>query len=130
MPAPIYNSSDYFDLNGNELVVGGLITVKQGGYITEPTQDNVVANPGGGSTNAVQLNAVINRLATVATAGDSVKLPASLTGWTMRVINSASNAATIYPLGTDTINNTSSYTLAANTTKSFSCLTTGAWWTN
>ena len=44
------------------------------GYLVEAFIDNLFAFPGGGQTNATQLSSEVNRITTVATAGDSIKL--------------------------------------------------------
>lgn len=66
----------------------------------------ITAFAGGGQTNAVTLTAQSNSVDTVATAADSVKLPApSYVGQVVHVLNNAaSNSMQVYGSGTDTIN--------------------------
>ena len=78
---------------------------------------NITAYAGGGQTNAVLLTTGVNLVATVATAADSVKLPAVIPGggapqWlgaNVVVINNTANPLAVYPSTGDTING-----LAAN----------------
>lgn len=100
--------------------------------LAEPAADGIVAHAGGGQALATQLVAEINRLATVATAGDSVKLPASQPGLTIVIINHGVNSAQIYGAGTDTINDVASATgvpQMAGSMVIYSCTTAGAWYT-
>lgn len=69
----------------------------------------IVANPGGGQGAAVALAQGINRVITVATLGDSVKLPAGLAGMLVVLINVGANACDVFPFVGDAIN-----ALAAN----------------
>lgn len=78
----------------------------------QPTYDGIVAAAGGGQANAVQLTEGINRIVTVATAADSVKLPQTggAIGETVVVINAAAaNSMNLYPALGEKIN-----ALAAN----------------
>jgi hypothetical protein len=63
-----------------------------------------VAFAGGGQTNATPLGYGINTVATVATAADSVRLPASVQGRVVFIRNISANATTVFGAGTDTIN--------------------------
>ena len=135
MANPTYNSDNYSDQGGNEWVVGpgGTISVQQGGYIIESVQDGITAHAGGGQANATPLPAVINRVTTVASAADSVALPASRAGVTISVINATANAMQVFGLSPDTINSIATGTglsVAAGVTKTFKCVTAGAWYSN
>jgi hypothetical protein len=46
---------------------------------SESFQDSIAANAGGGQANAFQLTRQNNRVTTVATTGDSIKLPPAAT---------------------------------------------------
>lgn len=77
-----------------------------------PVYDGIVATAGGGQANAVQLSEGVNRVVTVATAADSVKLPPSTDapGLTVVVVNAAAaNSMNLFPNTGDKIN-----ALAAN----------------
>lgn len=69
----------------------------------EVAQDNIVAFAGGGQASATQLTAQTSRIITVATAGDSVVLPAAAAGLELLVMNHGVNPMQVYGLGTDTI---------------------------
>src|ERR1700685_2033475 len=57
----------------------------------------LVALVGGGQTGATQLNSGFNVIATVATASDSVLLPANVLGNVVTVFNNGANAVGVYP---------------------------------
>lgn len=100
------------------------------GLVTESATDNITAFAGGGQASAVQLTTEINRVATVATAGDSVKLPASVPGLTIVVINGAAKAMQVFGAGTDTIDGVASATGVSQMPKSmviYSCPVAGQW---
>lgn len=61
------------------------------------TNTNVVAHAGGGQANATPLILGMNNIVTVATANDSVRLPATVLGQTVIVVNLSSNSANIFP---------------------------------
>lgn len=87
----------------------GLIT--GGGGFT--CVDGLTAHAGGGQANALALTAAINRVATVATAADSVALPPAVGGQIVIVSNSAaSNAMQVFAANgtSDTINATAGST--------------------
>jgi hypothetical protein len=98
--------------------------------------DTITAHAGGGQTNAVLLISVWNRITTVATGGDSVKLPLAIAGATIVVRNdAAANACNVYPYNaTDDIivgatNETAGdpYSLVVNKEITLRCYTTGTW---
>lgn len=74
--------------------------------------DTITANAGGGQTNATQLQAQANRVSTVASGADSVKLPPIVPllgglgsiGCPIFVMNSGGNAMQVFGTGNDTIN--------------------------
>jgi hypothetical protein len=67
-------------------------------------QSGIVAHAGGGQTLATQLNAGINVIATAATTGDSVILPAQVQGQFVLVENGGASSVNVYPASGDTIN--------------------------
>jgi hypothetical protein len=108
--------------------------------LLDSTADNLTATPSGTQTTALALAARVNRVTTVATAGDAVRLPPALAGMTIKVKNSASaNAMNVYPAsaaqggvaGGDAINAlgaNAAYSLAAGLSAlTFTCFTTGTW---
>lgn len=74
------------------------------GLLYESVATGIIANAGGGQASATQLTAEINRVATVATAGDSVKLPGCEAGLTIVVINGTTKPMQVFGLVSDTIN--------------------------
>lgn len=109
---------------GADLVVGGIER--------HSTADALTAYAGGGQTNALQLTKGINRISTVATAADSVKLPASTAGMVVFVINgAASNSMQVFGAGTDTINDVATATgvaQAAGKSALYVCPVAGKWY--
>ena len=93
--------------------------------------DSLTAHAGGGQAAALQLSASINRITTVATAADSVKLPASTPGMHCYVINAAAaNSMNVFPATGDKINAlaaNAAFAVAANKTAHFICATAGTW---
>jgi hypothetical protein len=75
-----------------------------------PVLNNIVAHAGGGQTNATQLNTGFNTVVTVATAADSVVLPANVLTQTCIVLNIGANSVNVFPSVGDSINS-----LATNT---------------
>jgi hypothetical protein len=79
------------------------LTIVDGSIIPSVT-NAITAHAGGGQTLATALTTIVNRVTTVATAGDSIKLPASVAGLSITVINSGANPMQVFGAGTDTIN--------------------------
>jgi hypothetical protein len=112
----------------------------QGGAFYSSSQDNITATPGGTQATSAMLAQQQNRITTVTTAGDGLRLPPALSGAAVVVVNdAAANAANIWPSsqaqggasGGDKIN-----ALAANTAFSltvalgvtvFYCFSNGTW---
>lgn len=114
----------------------------QGGAFYASAQDNITATPSPNNTQAGALLLVNqqNRITTVATAGDSLRLPPAIAGACVVVVNdAAANAANLWPssaaqggvAGGDKIN-----ALAANAAYSltvasgvtiFYCFSNGTW---
>ena len=101
------------------------------GYTTETALNGITAHAGGGQSSATPLPAMINRVTTVASAGDSVLLPASAPGMELTVVNAtATNAMNVFPNGTDAINALSAstaFSVAAGKTATFYCTNAGQW---
>lgn len=100
------------------------------GHLFQNPADSIVAHAGGGQANATQLTADMNRVITVATAGDSVALPASQAGMLVGVINAGANPMQVYGLGSDTINGVAAATGVSqmqNSVVYYSCTTAGVW---
>ncbi|SRR6266699_6097665 len=101
-------------------------------YGTSMATDSIVAHAGGGQANAVALITPLNRIITVASAGDSVRLPVSARGNVIMVVNDATtNAANVFPATGEAINAGAanaafSLTVALGPTL-FYCFTAGLW---
>lgn len=122
------------------------------GYQRVSTTDAITAFAGGGQANAVLLDSSYNRVSTVATAADSVKLPSCHTGasntaqlapgvisgntiglivWVTNA--AAANSMNVYPQTGESVNALSAnaaYAMAANKTSAFICGTAGIWLSN
>jgi hypothetical protein len=108
--------------NPGEMVAGG-------GY---SFADGLVATAGGTRAAALKLTAAINRIATCATAADSVALPPAVGGQTIYVFNSGAAAMQVFadPSTSDTINTAAAATgvsLAAAGKAAYVSVARGAW---
>jgi len=104
-----------------------------GGLLNESTADNLTAHAGGGQTNALLLTTEMSRITTVATVGDSVKLPPSVGGYTIILENAGANAMQVYGSGSDTINAVATATGVSQMPGSvviYTCYSPGAWFAN
>ena len=111
----------------------GSIALNTGEFLQESFTDTITAHAGGGQANAVALTSELNRITTVATAGDSVALPASAAGLTVIVENAGANPMQVYGAGTDTINGVATATGVSQMQSSvviYTCYTAGAWFAN
>lgn len=113
------------------------------GYLRMSVTDTITAFAGGGQTSAVLLTSSLNRITTVGSANDSVRLPLcqdavgvsvsggqpnKTTGMIMYVVNAAaSNSMNVFPSSSGSINAlsaNSAYAVAANKTVGFVCVGT------
>ena len=102
------------------------------GLLYESVTDNLTAHAGGGQASALALTSELNRVTTVATANDSVALPASAAGLSIVVVNSGANPMQVFGAGTDTINNVATATGVSQMPGSlvlYVCHTAGTWYT-
>lgn len=97
----------------------------------DSTTNGITAFAGGGQASAVVLTASYNRVTTVATAADSVKLPAAKAGSRVYVFNkAAANSLNIFPMTGDAINAlgaNNAYALAVTKGVQFLCVVDGTW---
>lgn len=105
------------------------------GLLSAAVDSSIVATPSGTITTSYLLTASINRVITVATAADGVRLPACKAGLRVTVINAAAaNAMNVFPnVSTETINALSGGTaisVAANKSINFDCAIDGKWYSN
>ncbi len=96
------------------------------------TEDGITATAGGTQAAGYVLLATLNRITTVASAADSLRLPPSKPGLMVVVVNdAASNALQIYGHTTSTINDVATATgisIPAKTTAVFYCTLAGKWY--
>lgn len=98
---------------------------------TESATDAITAYAGGGQTNGTVLSSYINRVTTVATAGDSIKLPTATAGADLIVINATATSMNVFPFLGSYINALSvnaAYAVAAGKTVHFVCPVAGRWY--
>jgi hypothetical protein len=103
-----------------------------GMFFSESFQDNVTANPGGGQANAFQLTRQNNRITTVASPADSIKLPPALPGLELVVVNHGTNSMQVFGQGTDVVDDVVAATgvpQMPNSTTLYYCMTQGFWYT-
>lgn len=101
-----------------------------GSLQTLSVTDNLTAFAGGGQASALALTTGINRVATVATAADSVKLPLSAPGMQITVINDALLPIQVFGTSPDTINDAATATgvsQAGNSVAIYTCSVAGTW---
>jgi hypothetical protein len=106
--------------------------IVMGALFRDTAADSLTAHAGGGQGSALALTKQNNRITTVATAADSVALPASAAGMEVIVINSGANPMQVFGAGTDTINGVATATgvsQMANSLVLYTCVTAGAWFT-
>lgn len=90
----------------------------------------ITATAGGGQANGVLLARSFNRVTTVATAADSVKLPPAKAGAQITVFNKGANSLNVFPATGEVINALSANTaIAVAATKGmiFTCCVDGTW---
>jgi hypothetical protein len=93
-------------------------------------QTGITARAGGGQANATQLTRTFNNVTTVASAGDSVKLPVALAGATCIVTNATATSMNVFPATGGIINALSpnaQLACAAGVTIMFVCTLAGTW---
>lgn len=101
------------------------------GIISYSTQNALTAKAGGGQGGGPTIQSSIVRVTTVATAADSITLPASTAGMQMTVINAAAaNSMNVFPATGDAINAgaaNAAIAVAAGKTMIFFCAVAGTW---
>lgn len=115
--------------NGN-WYSNGIGTGYAGAYPTISYTNGVTALAGGGQAGAVLLTTALTRVTTVATAGDSVKLPLAVGGMQITALNAGANALNVFPAVGDAVNAlgaNAAYGLAAGKTASFFSTVAGFW---
>lgn len=102
------------------------------GLQTISSQDLLTAKAGGGQGGGSAINRMLNRITTVATAADSITLPASAKGLQITIVNAAAaNSLNVFPATGEAINalavNTA-FPLAAGKAVTFYCTAAGQWY--
>ncbi|HLH13031.1 MAG TPA: hypothetical protein VKV77_14295 [Methylovirgula sp.] len=125
------------DTTNNRLILGdgttspGWAMAKLAEVLLNSQADTIAAHAGGGQASATLLVATINRVTTVASAADSVKLsPSSQANVLQIVINDGANALQLFGSGSDTINGaaaTTGISLAAGKVGIFFSSSAGIW---
>lgn len=105
------------------------------GLLSAGVDSSIVATPSGSITTSYLLTASINRVITVASAADGVRLPACKAGLRVTVINAAAaNAMNVFPnVSTETINALTAGTalsVVVNKSINFDCAIDGKWYSN
>jgi len=101
-----------------------------GGLSTDGTTDALTAFAGGGQASATPLLTQFSRVTTVATVGDSVKLPAAAVGLDLIVTNHGAASMTVWPSGADTIDDAGSVDQMLGSVVLYVCFTAGKWYAN
>jgi hypothetical protein len=94
------------------------------------TATGITAFATGGQANAVALTATYNRVTTVGTAADSVRLPVATAGSRVVVFNKGANSLNVFPATGGIVNALSAnaaYALAATKGAEFICMVNGTW---
>jgi molybdopterin synthase catalytic subunit len=95
------------------------------------TTNAITASASSDQAGAVALTTGINRVTTVGSAGDSVRLPAATAGKIVVVINAAAaNSMDVFPATGEVINALAANTAlacAANKTQIYICAVAGTW---
>jgi hypothetical protein len=103
----------------------------QTGVLKRLVSNGLTAFAGGGQGSATDLPFAFNRVTTVATLNDSVKLPPARAGISVVVVNAAAaNSMNVFPATGDAINALSAnaaFAMAANKTALFVCCVNGTW---
>jgi hypothetical protein len=126
----------FFSVDAHALRGGGGGSVSATSIATaESGEDSLTAFATGGQTSATALSATVtnHRVSTVATAGDSVKLPAATVGLRHYVRNDGVAAMQVFGQSTETINGVASATgisQAPGMGVWYICTTAGAWTTS
>jgi hypothetical protein len=92
-----------------------------------PGQLIAAAAPGGGAANAVQIVAPFVKIAAVATAADSVKLPMTYGGDQIFIQNQGAAAVTVWGFGGATINGAASISQGAGLGALYIASMEGTW---
>lgn len=93
-----------FSFDGESYVYFGAASGTFSSPLTYSSATGITAFATGGQASATQLTEEFNEVSTVATAGDSVKLPAAVAGLNCIVFNDGAATLALFPATGDTIN--------------------------
>lgn len=100
------------------------------GFLKRSNTATITAFAGGGQASATALSTDYNRVTTVASAADSVKLPTGVAGQKIVVVNDGANDCDVFPFSgeaIDALGTDAAYSLTAGTNITFICIATGVW---
>jgi hypothetical protein len=107
------------------------IQMGAGQHFLASATDGMTAHAGGGQGSATPLLSDINRVTTVASAGDSVGLPVAVVGMEITVSNAAAvNSMNVFPASSEQVNAggaNAAFAVAAGKTAQFSCAKAQQW---
>lgn len=98
--------------------------------IIQSETGSITAHAGGGQGSATALSTAVNVVATVASSGDSVKLPTAIAGMEILVFNQGANPLDIFPVSggsIDALGANTAYSLAATASRLFVGVSSTAW---
>ncbi len=130
VPQMVNSEVVYTCVTPGKWYTNGLGTGYAGALPTVSFQNGIQATAGGGQGGAFALGTCINRVTTVATAGDSVRLPASAGGLQITVSNAGAASLNVFPAVGDAINGqaaNAAVAVPAGKTSSFTCGVAGQW---
>lgn len=90
----------------------------------------ITASATSNQAGATPLTRTINRITTVASAGDSVRLPAALPGAMILVKNTTATSMDVFPATGENINalaDNAAFAVGATTSRMFFCALAGTW---
>lgn len=119
--------ADVVKLTGAQ-TVAGVKTFSD--YVERGVTDSITAFATGGQASATQLTKDFNRVTTVASPGDSVKLPSAIAGREVTVINDGASILAVFPASGESIDAlaaNASTTLNPDASAKYVCLTDGVW---
>jgi hypothetical protein len=136
------SASGVSQMAGSEVIYGcygpgkwyanGLGTGYAGSFETQSIANALVAHAGGGQGSATPITTMVAVFGTVATAGDSSILPASVQGMAISVANNGAASMNVFPASGDKINAlavNAAFAVAAGTITIFFCSVAGQWLT-
>ena len=116
------------DVVFDDVTVNGVLSA--GALSTDSVAPAITAKAGGGQDATLALSKNLNIVTIVATAADSVTLPAAVVGLRITIVNLGANAIAVFPYTSDSINDEvadASITQQPETTVTYNCYTGTLW---